>query len=171
MSTTLALQVEPEAHELLRTSAMALSWFRRRIPSMVLDELCQEAAIRTLQAVGVEDPAAFVHQVARRLAVDWLRRRREHSWDDQVERIGDARWADGVEHRLDAKRVLSVLESAPPAYRALIEALYFRHLDLEDLVRDELASRDEQERPRVRDALYKRRTRALGWLRSRLRAA
>lgn len=169
MSTSRPVRVDSEVQELLRISAGALAAFRRRIPSAVLDELCQEAAVRTFQAEGVEDSGAFVYRVARRLGLDWLRRRRELAWDMQVERTGDARWQDAVECRLDIGRVQQALGEAPEAYRSLIEALYFRYLDLEDLIREELGTRGgERDYVRARDVVYKRRNRAIGWLRRRL---
>lgn len=158
------------AEELLRICATALYGFRRQIPRPVLDELCQEATTRTLHAATVENPRPFAYTVARRLALDWLRRRCEVAWDPRVEDRGDGAWQRQIELRIDADRATSALAEAPAAYRELVEALYFRQVDIEDVVRDELVSRGEgtDAYARVRDVVYKRRSRALAWLRQRM---
>lgn len=148
----------------------ALARFRRQIPRSVRDELCQEATVRAWRTSGVRDRRAFAHRVAHRLAIDWLRQARTTARLLEPEDPGDPTWAR-TDARVDAGRVLHLLASAPPHYRALVEGHFVQDLDLEDLVRAELRARGESGDlafGRARDALYKRRHRVLAWLRERL---
>ncbi len=151
-------------------TARALGRFRRQIPGAVLDELCQDAALRVFTARSVRCPTAFAHRVAVRLAIDWLRAaKRAAAWSERVD-DGEDGWSR-AEVSLDTSRVLGALREAPPGYRELILRHFVDDLDLGDLARAELARRGESGDAafaRARDSLYKRRNRVLAWLRERL---
>jgi DNA-directed RNA polymerase specialized sigma24 family protein len=147
-------------------SLLAASRFAS-VPACVRQELEQEARLRTLAATGIERPEAFARRVARNLAIDWLRRRRTVPLEE--ERMEGARC---VEERLDVLRLRAVLRSAPEGHRQVLVRLYLQEEAIEVLVA-ELAggSREavgERAWAKARDAVYKRRLRALGWVRERM---
>jgi DNA-directed RNA polymerase specialized sigma24 family protein len=148
----------------------ALARFRHQIPEAVRDEICQEATLRAWGAAGVDDARAFAHRIAVRLAIDWLRRRDRGVGPLLAEDCADPAWTR-TDARVDATRVLRLLDTAPPRYRELVEEHFVQDQDLEELARAEVLARGEAgERAfvRARDALYKRRNRVLAWLRERL---
>jgi DNA-directed RNA polymerase specialized sigma24 family protein len=136
----------------------------RSVPAVVQEELAQEAVLRTLIGPAVRHPAAFAGQVARRLAIDWLRRPRE------VE-LGLTEHPDpgSLERELEARSVVSLLarelRSAPARHREVIRAVASEVTVDEQLAHHRVRG---SELGRARDVLYKRRRRALGWLRARL---
>jgi DNA-directed RNA polymerase specialized sigma24 family protein len=153
---------------LLAEVAMVLSRFRHRIPECVRQELGQESVTRALAASAVRVPPAFVRRVARNLAIDWLRGQLGESEDSEL--LPGSDWQRQVEEHLDLERVRSALSSAPAPYRTLLEALVFEARDLEELISAEMLERGHDPGDPVswglaRDAVYKRRTRALAWLR------
>jgi DNA-directed RNA polymerase specialized sigma24 family protein len=162
----------PEVELLLEAAAAVLSRFRHQIPPCVQEELGQESVARVLTASEVLEPPAFVRRVARNLAIDWLRQQRQQGGGD-IELVQDSAWQQRVEGRLELERVRAALDEAPGPYRALIEALVFEELELEQIITRELLERgqDPSDPGRwglARDAVYKRRARALAWLRRRL---
>jgi DNA-directed RNA polymerase specialized sigma24 family protein len=146
-------------------TAHGLSGFSRRIPWCVLEELAQEATLRTLQ-VPADNPAAFARRTARNLAIDWLRRQREEALDEQ--HAGGDPWQVS-DARLDVEAALS---RAPARHRTLLARLYLREESLADLVAEEVGGSREQVGEDVwgrgRDALYKRRRRSLDFFAERL---
>jgi hypothetical protein len=149
---------------LLRIARSAVRSFSPQVGEAVLDEVAQEAVARWWRDAGsVERPAGFVSEVARRLAVDQVRRaRREVGW--MADPAIDA-WAR-VDARLDLERARRILALAPARHRRILGALWF-----EDAGFDELVEREVQggrSREKARDALYKQRTRAKRWIRIRL---
>jgi DNA-directed RNA polymerase specialized sigma24 family protein len=158
---------------LLEEAARTLSRFRHQIPACVQEELGQESVARVLAASSVLVPPAFVRRVARNLAIDWLRQRRQQEGHEDAELCPDRSWQQQVERHLEVERVRVALAEAPAPYRRLLEALVFDELDVEDLVAAELLERgqepgDPQRWGLARDTVYKRRARALSWLRRRL---
>ncbi|MCB9684696.1 MAG: sigma-70 family RNA polymerase sigma factor [Alphaproteobacteria bacterium] len=142
----------PPVDAVLQAARKSLLPFRRTIPSEVREELCQETVLRVLDASQVRHPSAFAWQVARRLAIDHVRRgQRQEAFPEPV----DGTFADRVERALDAKRVMRrVLHLAPSHGRFLAEH-YLGERDVDELVGE------TAHRGRARDALYKRRSRAL----------
>ncbi|MEZ4240753.1 MAG: hypothetical protein R3F59_32285 [Myxococcota bacterium] len=125
------------------------------VPPPVREELVQEAVLRLLLTGGADRPDRFAVHVVRRLAIDWLRRVRPVPLDGEVaERTP---WADRVEARLALGRVQSALAGAPAHHR---EALL--------LCADEVAVAELARTPLLRDRWYKRRRRAIRWLREAL---
>lgn len=158
--------------DLLEAAGRVVGGFRRQIPAAVGDELVQEAVLRYLKADGVREPRAFVRRVARHLAIDHLRRSREVAVAELPD--VDSGWQHRTDTDLDVQRVIRILQRAPDAYRRTIEALVFQGRSVEDLVEDEVVARGEDPRDpacraRARDVVYKRRTRAYGWIRLTLR--
>lgn len=151
----------------LHAAADTLARFRGRIPRPVLDEIAQEAALRSWSAAAVRDPRAFASRIARNLAIDWIRRAREVSlgdWDGGASAVWDPR----LDARLDAQRIRTLLAIAPSAYRATLRALYLDEDTVEQLVERTSPGADPRGRARARDLVYKRRGRALAWMRARL---
>lgn len=163
----------PAIEDLLRSAVEVLYGFRHQIPAHVREELRQEAALRVLRADGVRDPARFVRSVTRHLAIDWLRRQREVPDSGCAEQAIDATWRHQPEERSSVRRLACVLQSAPEPYRDLLLGLFFEDLEIDDLVASELHHRgqrpdDPGARSTARDAIYKRRHRAFGWVRAQL---
>lgn len=144
----------------------------RSVPVCVRQELEQEARLRTLCAQGVECPEAFARRVARNLAIDWLRRSRMVGLDDALQATHPALRAAPREHGFDLERLREVLRKAPQRHREVLARLYLQEDPVDALVAESLgASRDdvgEAAWGRARDAVYKRRTRALRWVRDRM---
>ena len=167
--------VLPGAPRLLEAAGLSLSRFKHQIPESVRDELCQESVLRMLTRSEVLDPLAFVRRVARHLAIDWLRRRYEVEMYDGIERMPGISWHEQVEEQIDLGRLRLALDAAPAPYREIVQALLFEGVELEELVQKELLDRgqepSEQAWALARDAVYKRRSRALGWLRRKLSEA
>ncbi|MCA9491768.1 MAG: hypothetical protein KC621_17675 [Myxococcales bacterium] len=108
--------------------------------------------LRVLDAHQVRHPSAFAWQVARRLAIDHVRRnRREGTLPEPV----DGAFCDRLDRTLDARRVMHTVLRAAPGYGRLLAEHYLGERDVDELIG---ATHD---RGRARDALYKRRTRAL----------
>ncbi len=138
-----------------------------RVPRVVREELAQEATLRTLAARDVREPGPFAGRVASRLAIDWLRRSLEVPLgDDPVDARGEEARTDVL---LDLSRVAAVVARAPRRHRETLQLLF-----LEDLTIDELLARrplPPADRARERDRLYKRRRRALAWIRDEVSRA
>jgi DNA-directed RNA polymerase specialized sigma24 family protein len=149
---------------LLTTARRTLAGFHQ-IPRPVRDELAQETLLRTLRLGDqpLDRPRAFVRRVARNLAVDWLRRRRESALPDTE--TGHDRWQARTDARLDAQRVLRLLDRSP-TYREVLSRCFLEELEVDDLVDAECAV--DEPRHRVRDRIYKRRARGLAQARSLL---
>jgi DNA-directed RNA polymerase specialized sigma24 family protein len=140
-----------------------------KIPATVREELAMEAVARTLEAVEARKPVSFACRVARNLAVDWLRRRREVSLEVEV-----AGPPPSTLRRLDAERAVQLLERAPEAYQRTLAHLYLWEGEVDELIRCEVGEREEigdTRWRRARDLVYKRRARGLRWLRARLEEA
>lgn len=167
--------VLPGAPQLLQAAALSLSRFKHQIPESVRDELRQESVLRMLTRGEVLDPLAFVRRVARHLAIDWLRRRYEVEMHDGIERMTAVCWHEQAEEQIDLGRLRQILASAPAPYREIVQALLFDGVELEELVHKELLDRGqprtEETWALARDAVYKRRSRALSWLRRALSQA
>lgn len=156
------------AQETRESVARSLRGFRHQIPSQVLEELAQEALLRTLDAPGVNDTRAFARRTGRHLAIDWLRKRREIGLPELPD-PADRSWADRIDARIDTERALALLALAPRSYRTTVERLYVAGEEVDDLVRAEPGATDGPEAwNRLRDVVYKRRQRGLGWVRRRL---
>ena len=138
-----------------------------RIPEEVRQEHVQEAWCRVLSRPGVRQPERYRVRVEHHLAVDYVRRRRR--WlplDDAPLPQVDA----AAEVALDLIRVHRALEEAPPGYRELVVRHYLLGEALESLASDAVGERERSASAwwRARDRLYKRRSRAIQWLRRRL---
>jgi len=146
-------------------STRALSGFAPRIPWCVLEELAQEATLRTLHR-GADNPRAFARRTAHNLAIDWIRRHREEPLEEH-HRAPDP-WASR-NARLDVR---SILADAPARHRILLTRLFLHEEPLEDLIEEEVGGCREQvpaaEWNRARDLLYKRRRRSLAWFAQKL---
>jgi len=138
------------------------------IPEPVRDELAQEAVARALGVDEVAAPLAFTRRIARNLAISWLRKGREELWTEPPD-PGSSRWERRTDARLDARRALQVLESAPPAYRDIVRRCFLEDDDVDALVDEE--RQPGEARHRVQDRIYKRRTRGLAWTRRHLEAS
>ncbi|MEQ1502521.1 MAG: hypothetical protein ABMB14_09825 [Myxococcota bacterium] len=170
MSTAELVSVD-DLRDLLRISGATLSSFRFQIPSAVLEELQQEAVFRVLHAEAVRTAPGLVRRIARNLAIDFLRRRREVPLD--LDGPEDRPWFRPLDQILDARRVFDAVAAAPAPYREVLHALLVDELDLDDLVELEVTRRglapdDHAGRATARDALYKRRARAMAWVRRAL---
>jgi hypothetical protein len=132
------------------------------IPPCVLDDLRQEAWIRTFTASDVRHPRAYERRVLRHLAADWLRRQREAP--DDPDRHATCPWS-AVDARLDLEAALA---RAPARYRQLAIRHYLRGEPLDALIEEAAGGPrhavGEQVWQRSRDATYKRRLRSLAWL-------
>jgi len=148
------------------TARATLAGFHQ-IPHAVRDELAQEAITRAFGVERIDAPAALTRRIARNLAVDWLRRRREEGLPD--EEMGCSRWSAQLEARLDAARVLRLLDAAPPSYRSVVRRTFLEEEDVDALIDEEI--RPGEARHRVQDRIYKRRRRGLAWARERLLAS
>jgi DNA-directed RNA polymerase specialized sigma24 family protein len=148
-------------------STRALSGFAPRIPWCVLEELAQEATLRTLTRAA-DNPRAFARRTAHNLAIDWLRRHRDEPLDDDQGAPDPWKASDA---RLDVETLLA---AAPARHRTLVARLYLHGEALEDLIEEEVGgSREdvaEAEWARARDVLYKRRRRSLAWLAKQMAA-
>jgi DNA-directed RNA polymerase specialized sigma24 family protein len=141
-----------------------------QIPEAVREEIVQEAALRTWIAREVRVPTAFAACVARRLAVDWLRGQRR-TGGVALEEVDPAEvqpWQRRTEARLELERVGAALATAPALHRETLVALVVEERTVEDVLESRGVSRESW--GQERDALYKRRTRAVIWLRSALAA-
>jgi DNA-directed RNA polymerase specialized sigma24 family protein len=146
----------------LRAATKTLRRFRG-IPWPVRQELAQEAALRTWLSAGVRNPATFAGCVATRLAIDWLRRRaraREVGAGELPVLPESVSWSGRVEAALDLERVYARIADAPGVHRETLVA-YVEGLTIEEM----LATRPAGARGLARDVLYKRRRRALEWIR------
>jgi hypothetical protein len=75
-----------------------------------------------------------------------------------------------VEARLDAARVVRCLEDAPALYRDTLCRLYLHEDEVSELVAEEVAEDgDPLAHGKIRDRVYKRRSRGLAWARRQLR--
>jgi DNA-directed RNA polymerase specialized sigma24 family protein len=173
MHTTFSPHGEADGvRPLLRAARSALYSFRSQIAAAVLDELAQEAVTRGLGSAAVRQPQAFVRRVAHHLAVDQLRRQRREDLVDPEDLDGrDDGWSR-VDAGLDLERVWGTVLSAPAGHRRMLLAIV-EETPVDELVRQDAAFRgvdlrDLAERDRLRDAIYKRRDRAVLWLRERL---
>ena len=152
----------------VRAVRAALRAFDATLPQCIADEIAQEAITRTLTR-SPRSPVAYARRVARNLALDWLRVQRPVA-DDTPDLVSD----DDLERRCDAAVAIAALRDAPPQHRLLLGRLLYDGLTFDDLVASEVGG----SRGRVGDAawgigrsrLYKRRQRAVGWLRERLAA-
>lgn len=109
-------------------------------------ELTQEAFARLWADMGrgkeVPNPQAYLFLVAKRLVIDWYRRKKSLSLDraaeesdERIREPGDANLAaEQMEAASDGRRALEKLERIPEAYR---EPLYLRFV--EDLPPREIA--------------------------------
>lgn len=136
----------------------------RAIPEPVRDELAQEALVRVWAAEGVVSPRALGRRVARNLAIDWLRRRRETV--EVGREPGCDGWQRKVEARIDAERAMAALEHAPRAYGEVVGRCFLEEVDMDTLV--EASRMPGEARHLVRDRIYKRRSRGLAWARHAL---
>lgn len=149
-----------------RGATRALAGFLN-VAAPVREELAQEATLKTLTAAGVLQPARFAAKVARRLAIDLLRRRTEVLVADVSDQDEADAWQRRVEARLELAWVRSTLAAAPRCHRDTVRELYFEDRTLGELVELRLADDPRADRGRVQDALYKRRRRATEWLEAR----
>jgi len=156
----------PSWPHLLASARSTLARFHQ-IPAPVRDELAQEAIARALGVERIDAPVALTRRIARNLAVDWLRHRREESWPEVD--VGSDRWQARTDARLDAARILQVLDTAPPAYREVVRRFFLLEDDVDTLVAEE--RQPGEERHRVQDRIYKRRARGLAWARRHLLAS
>lgn len=147
---------------------LATRSFASHLPACVVEELEQEAWLRTWQAEGVTRPQAFGRRVFRNLAVDYLRRDRTRPLS--VEPAAPPPTADPV----DVQRVRVWLQSLGPTQRALLERLFLHEEPVESVVAEVAGGvRDavgEAAWGRARDLVYKRRRRGLAALRARVGA-
>jgi DNA-directed RNA polymerase specialized sigma24 family protein len=148
-----------------RAATRALRGYRT-VPDAVREELAQEATLRTWQAAGVRDPARFAARVARRLGIDWLRRRAERGLTDLSEVQDAADWQRRVEARLDLECVRAAIEGGPRLHRETLLLLFVQELTIEEAVDERLRFAPDGDRALERDLLYQRRTRALTWIRT-----
>ena len=148
-----------------RAATRALVGFRS-VPREVREDLAQEAALRTWQAPAIRHPDRFASLVARRLAIDWLRRRLDVDVANACDVAEVAPWQRQVEARLTVRAVLATIAGAPRLHRETLQLLFLDEHDIDEVLL--AAGVDEDARGRMRDALYKRRSRATAWLRSRL---
>lgn len=161
MSATAVLPWSPV--QLRMSAAKELLGFRSRLSAEAREDLAQEAMVRLLAARGVVNPVGYVRRVARNLAIDQLRRSREIPVDTLPERAV----APLSGAALDGPRLVALVARAPAAHRRVLEALLVGRT-VDELVQAELAERsdgatDPAARARARDAVYKRRARALAW--------
>jgi DNA-directed RNA polymerase specialized sigma24 family protein len=149
------------------TRTLAGFW---NIPATVREEYAQEATLRTLVAREVVDPSRYAARVAKRLAIDWLRRQDEALRPDvsDVQEVSD--WQRRVEARMDLARVGAAIETAPRTHRETLVLLYVEEATLAEAVERRVAAEPGADPARERDRLYKRRTRALSWVRRLLAA-
>lgn len=127
------------------------------VPAHVREELAQEAWARLLEQAQIADPAGWLFVAARRLAIDWFRR--------QSRRGGAGVPLDAnlpgptldLLVRLDGTRLVRLLDRAPEHHRRVLERLYLHEGELAELAVDLGVSAD---------SVYKRRDRALAWLRA-----
>ena len=155
----------PSCDHLLPAARATLAGFHQ-LPRAVRDELAQESVLRVLGVEHVDAPVALTRRIARNLAIDWLRRRREERLPEVA--LGSDRWQARTDARLDAQRVLRVLDAAPSAYRDVVRRCFLEEEDVETLIDEELLPGEV--RHRVQDRIYKRRSRGLAWARRHLKA-
>jgi DNA-directed RNA polymerase specialized sigma24 family protein len=148
-----------------RSAARALRSFRT-MPESVREELTQEAALRTWLRPGVRDPARFAAKVARRLGIDWVRRSPERPLSEVCEVPEPADWQHRVEAWLDLEHVRVAIERGPRLHRETLGLLFLRELTIDEAVDERLRAAPGGDRALERDLLYKRRTRALTWIRT-----
>lgn len=149
-----------------RGATRALAGFLN-VAAPVREELAQEATLKTLTATGVLQPGRFAAKVARRLAIDLLRRRAEVLVADVSDQDEGCAWQRWVEARLELAWVRAALVVAPRIHRETVTQLYFEDRTLGELVELRIAADPSADRSREQDLLYKRRRRATGWLRDR----
>ena len=139
----------------------------RAVPVCVRQELEQEARLRTLSAEGVDCPTAYARRVARNLAIDYLRRRRTVPFEEG-QLACPSSWR---EEALDLRRLAVLLPLAPASHREVLTRLFLREESVSAMVAEVAGGPrkavDEATWSRARDAVYKRRRRALTWLRER----
>lgn len=138
------------------------------MPAEVREELAQEATFRTWQAHLVREPPRYATRVAQRLAIDWLRRRFEEPDPTVADDAEATPWERRVEARSALRVVESVIAGAPDLHRETLRLLYVEERTLEELLEERLRAGSAGDRSRERDLLYKRRTRALSWIRAKL---
>ncbi len=131
----------------------------RRVPVAVREELAQEAALRAHVDPAVRDPAAYAAEAARRLAIDWMRREWRSAGAGGLSHHEEVvPWACRVEASLDLARVSALLARGPRRHGHTL-----RTLVLEERAIDELIGPGDG---RARDLWYKRRRRAVAWVRA-----
>jgi DNA-directed RNA polymerase specialized sigma24 family protein len=154
--------------DLARSARAALRPYRGRLPHAVCEEIEQEAVLRCALSIGVSFPCAFVRRVAAHLAIDELRRARPTA-PLEPSLVTDP-W-EQVDAGIELAQIRAALRFAPHAVRTLIEAHALGERTLTDLVDAELSTRgdhSERARARARDTVYKRRARAVAWMRTAL---
>lgn len=162
-------RTEEEALAALRAATRALGRFWN-VPAAVREEYAQEATLRTLVAQNVAEPPRYAARVATRLAIDWLRRRGERG-QAEVRDVQEASpWQDRVEARLELERVGRVLANAPATHRETLVLLCVEGTTMGEAVERRIAANPGADPAHERDLLYKRRRRALSWIRAALAA-
>jgi DNA-directed RNA polymerase specialized sigma24 family protein len=153
-----------------RAATSALRGFRS-VPHAVREELAQEAALRTWSTPGVRDVRGFAAQVARRLAVDWIRRAgaRGAAWTDLSPVPELSPWQQRIEARMDLDRVWALLARAPGLHRDTLLRFAVEGSTVDELLAAEPGATAPREQRR--DLLYKRRRRAVAWIREAALAA
>ena len=144
-----------------RAATRALAHFRT-VPREVREDLAQEAALRTWQTPAVRHPERFATLVARRLAIDWLRRRLDVPTGYVADVPEVAPWQCQIEARLVLRVVGAAIARAPRLHRETLLLLYVEEQAIEDVV----AGEEGVAWARQRDLMYKRRRRAVSWLRA-----
>lgn len=150
-------QLSVDTLRLHRRVTRALARTFSGVPEPVREELVQDAWVALLaQRRALENPGAWLVRVASRRAIDWWRRQ------GRPGRAG-APLDDGLHdslpdllERLDGERLIQLLDRAPPSFRLVLERLYLDELALGELAAELGVSAD---------SVYKRRDRALAWLR------
>jgi DNA-directed RNA polymerase specialized sigma24 family protein len=175
--------------------ASVLAW--HEVPAHARDDIAHTVTLDTIGRIesghvreGCED--AYVRQCARHRAADYFRSIRsgvftvltvdeldELATFDDAESLLVAREDDQALEAL-ARRARSLLDSAPPSYRRVLQAVYLDGVPIERVVESDLdervrageMSREEAATPkakkRARDLVDKHLERARKWLRSRL---
>ena len=156
----------------LRRVAAVLRPYRGRLPRCILQEVAQEAIARTITRPDVRSPLSYARRTAVNLAIDCLRKQRltrplAHH-EDMPDPFTDA-WSG------DRRRVGAVIARAPASYGRLLQRHYLEDEPLEAIIAEEVGGTREEVGERrwglARDAVYKRRMRALCYCRGQLLAA
>lgn len=151
-----------------RQATQWLGRHRASTPLCVREEIAQEAICRLLEARRegrrLHHPGGWIATVCLRVATDrWRRDRRLSPLPPAWAETAVAPSIDPMV-RVDAARLLRLLDDAPATYRETVQLIEIDGLSAEDLITTDRAT-DPGGWDRERATVYKRHARALDWIR------